>query len=196
MAGAQRGVSVLSRKAVHGLFVACIGLLLGACQQDRADLGLAVAQPVVAAPGIPVALISLDGGSETVRGQMQQALQSEAGSRKIEVVGADKNPRFKLRGYLDAYATSDGKTALSYVWDIYDSQKQRAHRVEGALPSGAPSGGEAWSGISQDALRQAASSSMNEIAGFLVAQNSAGATTQIAGSAAAGRKPLSYAPLD
>jgi hypothetical protein len=196
MAGMQRAAFTRSSPIRQAGLVACVAFLLAACQQDRADLGLAVAQPVVAAPGIPVALISLDGGSDAVRGQMQQALQTEAGSRKIEVVAADKNPRFKLRGYLDAYATSDGKTALSYVWDIYDSQKQRAHRVEGALPSGTASGGEAWAGISQDALRQAAASSMNEIAGFLVAQSSAAPATQIAGSAQAGRKPLSYAPLD
>ena len=69
--------------------------------------------------------------------------------------------------------------AFAYVWDVYDTTKRRAQRVEGSTRvSGSPS--DPWSAISEAALRAAAAQSMNEIAGFLVAAGPQTAATRVA----------------
>jgi hypothetical protein len=155
-----------SRRSVLTLAVAAP--LLASCN----ELGESVAgaqQPKVNAPGVPIAVESITGAPEEVQGQFSNALVAEATARQVELVGSDKKVRFRIRGYLDAHGTADGKTALAFVWDVFDTQKRRAQRLQGeALKAGA-SGANAWAQVDQATVNRAAADSMNAIAGFLAA---------------------------
>jgi hypothetical protein len=134
------------------------------------------------APGVPIAVDSIAGAPETVRGSFTSALSSEATSRKVEIVDPATNPRYRIRGYLAAEPTADGQTALAFVWDVFDSQKRRAQRVQGATVARSSTGD--WSGIDQTTVTKAASESMDQIAQFLVVQPQSVSLGPITGGAA------------
>ena len=75
--------------------------------------------------------------------------------------------RYRVRGYLST-ATEDGETKVAYVWDVFDSQKRRAKRLEGSSPVPAAS----ISSLDKQALAKLAQASMDEIADFLSAAKS------------------------
>jgi hypothetical protein len=160
--------SLLTVIGFAGLGLAATGLTACTDLTEAAPRG-----PRIMAPGIPVAVESISGAPEALQAQFNNALASEASARQVELVdgkeaGKDK-ARFRIRGYLDAYATDDGKTALAYVWDVFDVQKRRAQRVQGASLRNAAAGDDPWAQMDQVTVARAASDSMNAIAGFLAA---------------------------
>ena len=130
---------------------------LGACQ------GTFSASP----EGIPVALESIDGAPAPIRTALAEELATAATDRKVELVGASAEARYRVRGYLST-ATEDGETKVSYVWDVFDSQKRRAKRLEGSSPAAVAS----ISSLDKQALARLAQASMGEIADFLSAAKS------------------------
>ncbi|MET0604996.1 MAG: hypothetical protein ABWZ80_00945 [Beijerinckiaceae bacterium] len=190
----------------RGLFLISATVALAACNGSTGEMGLAVGEKVIAPSGAPIAVESLSGGPEGLRTKFASALSQEASERKIELVGAGgakpapgtASPRYRVRGYLDAYPTDDGKIAFSYVWDVYDTTRQRAQRVEGAAQIRG-SAADPWGAVDEAALKLVAAKSMNDIAGFLVAAGPASGSTKVA-TAARGKpgsaKPLAYAPTE
>ena len=152
-------------------------LLLAGCQSPG-DSTLSLASGLgaarVSAPGASIAFESIEGAPDALRGEFTSALVSEASARRVEVVSGEAPVRYRLRGYLTTYQTDDGRTMLAYVWDLFDAGKRRARRLEGTMPAGR-AGSDPWSTIGTAQLQQAASQSMNEIAGFLAGSPGAGA---------------------
>jgi hypothetical protein len=160
------------------VFVAAgLAVVLAACNDTTT-----VARAPTIAPGVPIAVDSISGGSDAVRGAFSSAMSNEASARRVEIVDPATNPRYRVRGYLAAQPTDDGQTALAFVWDVFDAQKKRAQRVEGATVARNSSGD--WTGVDQTTVTKAASESMDQIAQFLVGQDQVRATS--AGSAVAG----------
>jgi hypothetical protein len=135
-------------------------MLLGACQGS-----LMSGSP----EGVPVAFESIDGAPAPVQTALLNELTSAASDRKVELVGSSAEARYRVRGYIST-ATEDGETKVSYVWDVFDSQKRRAKRLEGSSPATLASG--SISTIDKDTLAKLAQSSMDEIAEFLSASKS------------------------
>jgi hypothetical protein len=131
--------------------------VLGACQ------GTFSASP----EGVPVALESIDGAPAPIRTALTEELATAATDRKVDLVGASAEARYRVRGYLST-ATEGGETKVSYVWDVFDSQKRRAKRLEGSSPVPAAS----ISSLDKHALAKLAQASMGEIADFLSAAKS------------------------
>jgi hypothetical protein len=130
---------------------------LGACQST-----------FTASPeGIPVALESIDGAPAPIRTALAEELAVAATDRKVDLVGASAEARYRVRGYLST-ATEDGETKVAYVWDVFDSQKRRAKRLEGSSPAPVAS----ISSLDKQALAKLAQASMGEIAEFLSAAKS------------------------
>lgn len=142
---------------------AVIALVLAGCQETTT-----VARVRVDAPGVPVSVQSISGAPDSVTTRFAGLLGEAAAERKMEIVAGDKPARFRVRGYLTAQPTADGQTALAFVWDVYDESKKRAQRVQGESLGRRASGGDPWAGIDQTIVAQAASDSMDAIAGFLV----------------------------
>jgi hypothetical protein len=141
-----------------------VALALAGCQETSQS----AARPRVDAPGVPVSVQSISGAPEDVTTSFAGLLGEAAAERRMEIVSGDKPARFRVRGYLTAQPTDDGQTALAFVWDVYDSTKQRAQRVQGESIGRRSGGSDPWAGIDRTVVAKAASDSMDAIAGFLV----------------------------
>ena len=183
------------KRAFGGLVLGpAFALVLAGCQETTT-----AARPRVDAPGIPVSVQSISGAPEAVTTNFASFLGEAAAERRMEIVPGDKPARFRIRGYLTAQPTEDGQTALAFVWDVYDSAKQRAQRVQGESLGRGGNGSDPWSGIDRTIVAKAAADSMDAIASFLVTAPPAGTETspadakgkgKTAEAAPAGRKRL------
>jgi hypothetical protein len=143
-------------------------LCLAACQTSGGLVGALSSGEKTSAPGVPIAVESIAGAPDAVAGRFTTALASEAQSRQVELVGGKDQARYRVRGYLSANPTEDGTTALAFVWDVFDAQKKRAQRIQGASVASARAGENPWDAVDQSTVAKAASESMDAIAGFLV----------------------------
>ncbi len=168
------------------LTAAVLAAGLGACT----DTTTASRAPTLA-PGVPIAVESISGAPDGVRGTFTSALSSEASARRVDIVDPATNPRYRVRGYLAAQPTDDGQTALAFVWDVFDAQKRRAQRVQGSTLVRASAGD--WTGVDQTTVNKAASESMDRIAQFLAGQEQVAAVAaspgRRSGTAAASAAP-------
>ncbi|MBF9234351.1 hypothetical protein [Microvirga alba] len=137
---------------------------LGACQGSGGSFGSLNGSP----EGVPIALESIDGAPAPMRTALMEELTTAASDRKVELVGSSAQARYRVRGYLST-ETEDGETKVSYVWDVFDSQKRRAQRLAGSSPVRAAA--KSISALDKEALARLARTSMDEIAEFLVASN-------------------------
>jgi hypothetical protein len=135
-------------------------LALAACQQGIETAGK------VDAPGVPVAFDTIEGAPDAVLSKVSAEVSSQATARRIELVSGESQPRYRLKGYLTAYSTEDGETALAFVWDVFDSSKKRAQRVSTTTLAKGQST-DPWDQIGEKQIATAASQSMNDVAAFL-----------------------------
>jgi hypothetical protein len=152
----------MAARMIRGLALAATAGLAG-CQ----TLGT----PVVSAPGVPIAVESIEGAPVGVQNALQGELASAAEERRMTLVGAGGEARYRVRGYLSTEPAEGGGTAVAFVWDVFDAEKRRAQRVAGAKPIRSGD----WEGLDREALRRLAQESLNEIAGFVVADAGAAA---------------------
>ncbi len=134
-------------------------------------------------PAVPIAFESIEGPPEALRNQLAGLLAGEAAARQMRLVATGGEARYRVRGYLAPSAEDGG--SLAYVWDVFDATHQRAQRVTGASP--ARGNRSDWSGIDENALRAVARRTLDGIAVFLVASETAGPAD--AGVAAAAAPP-------
>jgi hypothetical protein len=164
----------LSRR--HFLAAGAAGLL-AACNETIADFNPS-APPRARAPGVPVALVSLEGAPEDVISRLSLAISQQAARRDITIVGIDGKPRYQVRGYVSAHL--DGAEGeLGWAFDIFDAQKRRARRVSGQEKI--KGGGDPWAAVTDAHLSAVAFKSLDDIAEFLA---SAPPPTPVAGAAA------------
>jgi ABC-type transport auxiliary lipoprotein component len=196
------GMPTLCLVILVALASCCAMLLLSSCQ----DVGYDASGPPRMAPGVSIAIDAIEGPPEAVQNAFSAALSQAAASHQVTVVDDSQGPRYRLKGYLTASSTSDGKTMLAYVWDVFDAKNRRAQRVAGAEPAaGDPA--DLWAQIDDKILQRVAAKSMDGIADFLANASGAApavATTQLtprqvterpASGAVAGAsvRPLGYA---
>jgi hypothetical protein len=160
-------------KRFIGLGLLAAGLGLAACQ-DGTVTQMTSSVPRVIAPGIPVAVETIEGAPDAIQAKVQEQVVTEASARRIDLVAGGADPRYRLRGYVSASSTDDGNTTLALVWDVYDASKRRAQRVSTSTIAKGQAG-DPWSLIGPSQIALAASDSMNEIAAFLAGTASSGA---------------------
>jgi hypothetical protein len=162
-------------------------LLLGGCQ----DAGFDASVPPRMAPGVSIAIDAIEGPPAAVQSAFSAALSQAAASHEMTVVNDSQGPQYRLKGYLTASTAPDGKTMLSYVWDMFDAKNRRAQRVEGAEPaSGDPA--DLWEHIDDRTLQRVAAKSMNGIADFLAGTE--GSTGPVASTPLTPRQVTAGAP--
>lgn len=155
---------ICSRRIGAVVFVA---ITLAACQQ-----GIEAAGRKVDAPGVPVALVGVEGAPAALQAEVDSQVMTQASARRIELVSGAEQPRYRLRGYLTAYPADNGETALAFVWDVFDSSKQRAQRVTTTTMARGGGGGDPWAQIGELQIEKATSQSMNQVAAFLAGSSS------------------------
>src|SRR6476660_797329 len=138
----------MSRAAVAAaLLAACV---LGGCASGGAGSGAFA----MAGGGSTVAFESIDGPPPQVFDRMVGVLDSESKLRNLLIVSREGGAAYRVRSYLSAQIVR-GKTVISWVWDVYDANQQRALRLSGEEPGG-KAGRDAWGAADDLVLRKIA----------------------------------------
>jgi hypothetical protein len=111
-----------------------------------------------------VAFESIDGPPETVFKSLVRELNQEAQARQVSVVSRESDAQYRIRGYVAAHVQGK-KTTISWVWDVYDADRQRAMRLTGE--EAGMSGRTAWNAADDQVLNRIASDGMTRLAAFL-----------------------------
>ena len=104
--------------------------------------------------GTTVTFESIDGPPPQVFDRMVGVLDSESKLRNLSIVSREGSASYRVRSYLAAQV-SRGRTVISWVWDVYDANQQRALRLSGEEPAG-KSGRDAWAAADDLVLRRIA----------------------------------------
>ncbi len=154
--GCLRGAA---RRLSHaGFCVATIAALaLAGCQTDQQ-----VAANSVQPRGASVAFDSIDGLPSGQFRTLVDQLNQEAQSRRIAVLPRAQTAAYRVRGYFAA-AVEKGRTTASWVFDVFDRDEHRALRISGSTPIS----GKDWTAADPALMQNVATSSMDELAGFL-----------------------------
>lgn len=127
-------------------------------------------QPVLGATGMgasglrTVAFESIDGPPETLFRKLVAQLAQEANARQIAMVSRESPAQFRIRGYVAAHVQGK-KTTITWVWDVYDADRDRATRLAGEVP-GAQSD-RAWAAADDAVVTRMARDGMSRLAAFL-----------------------------
>jgi hypothetical protein len=133
---------------------------LAACGPDgRANL--TAAQP----RGASVAFDSIDGLPPAQFETLVQDLNDEAQTRRLAVISRENSAAYRVRGYLAAGIVKD-KTTVSWVWDVFDGDQQRALRISGTTSADARRHA-GWAAVDDATLRKIARNCMDQLAAFL-----------------------------
>ncbi len=142
---------------------ACV---LANCTLDNAA-NLSAAMP----RGASVAFDSIDGPPPGQFKKLVEDLNSEAQSRLLAVASRETPSAYRVRGYLAA-RQAKGQTVISWVWDVFDGDERRALRISGEETAGGRHR-DAWGAADDAMLQRIARSSVDQLAGFLNAAETA-----------------------
>ena len=166
-----------SRAASGGILLAAAALLAGCGPDGQPSLN--AAQP----RGASVAFESIDGPPPAQFQKLVDNLNAEAQARRLAVTSRDSQAAFRVRGYLAA-KVAKSETTVSWTWDVFDGDQQRALRITGE-ESVKGRHRDAWA-IADDAmLHRIARSSMDQLATFLTSAEVAPGTPMAAAPAPA-----------
>jgi hypothetical protein len=159
--GWRRRALGMSRRVLRsgGLLGAGCALLLAGCNLD--NQALSIAQP----RGATVAFDSLDGLPPGQFQKLVKNLNDEAQARRLAVISREQPSAYRVRGYL-AVKVSKHQTTVSWVWDVFDQEEQRALRIGGEEIAKVRHR-DAWTAADDAMLSRIASNSMEQLATFL-----------------------------
>jgi hypothetical protein len=169
----------ISRAAIAATWFA-VACALGGCAAGGAPGSNSFAMASGGGNGATVTFESIDGPPPQVFDRMVGVLDSESKLRNLSIVSREGTASYRVRSYLAAQV-NHGRTTISWVWDVYDANQQRALRLAGEEPAG-KSGRDAWSAADDLVLRRIAQ------AGF------SGLSAMINGTAPADAPPPASAP--
>ena len=150
--------------------------------------------------GTSVAFESIDGPPPQVFDRLVSVLDSESKLRDLSVVSREGSASYRVRGYLAA-EVSRGRTTIAWVWDVYDSNQQRALRLSGEEPAG-KAGRDAWSGADDLVLRKIAQAGFSGLSAMINGTGAGGCAasrpgtgqTRPGGGRRANRRPRAALP--
>src|SRR6202042_130813 len=122
----------------------------------------------------------IDGPPPQVFDRMVSVLDSESKLRSLSIVSREGQASYRVRSYLAAQV-SHGRATIAWVWDVYDSNQQRALRLSGEEPAG-KAGRDAWTAADDMVLRKIAQAGLS------------GLTAMISGTGPADTPPSAPAP--
>ncbi|KWV58907.1 hypothetical protein AS156_32420 [Bradyrhizobium macuxiense] len=156
----QAGTVVRAAIAATWLAVACA---LGGC----ANGGSAADAYAMAntGSGATVAFESIDGPPPQVFDRMVSVLDSESKLRSLSIVSREGTAAYRVRSYLSAQVVR-GRTMIAWVWDVYDSNQQRALRLSGEEPAG-KAGRDAWAAADDLVLRKIAQAGLSGLSSMI-----------------------------
>jgi hypothetical protein len=174
---AAKSCRTAARAAIAAALLA-IACGLGGCASGGAAGG---SFAMASSGGSPtVAFESIDGPPPQVFDRMVSVLDSESKLRNLSIVSREGAAAFRVRSYLSAQV-SHGRTTIAWVWDVYDSDQQRALRLSGEEPAG-KAGRDPWAAADDLLLRKIAQGGLS------------GLSAMVNGTAPADAPPTAPAP--
>jgi hypothetical protein len=162
--GAAECFAVL-RAAPVALVIASGGLVVAGCTTSGEPVFGAIAGPGQRT----VAFESIDGPPEQLFRKLVAQLGEEAIARRVAMVSRQAPAQYRIRGYLAAHVQGK-KTTITWVWDVFDADHERAVRLSGEVP-GAPSE-RAWAAADDAVVTHIARDGMTRLAAFLASPGS------------------------
>ncbi len=154
----SRAAGCVTSRGIRPLLAAAA--VLAGCGPDGQP-NLTAAQP----RGASVAFDQIDGPPPAQFRKLVDNLNEEAQARRLAVTSRDSPAAYRVRGYLAA-KVAKSETTVSWTWDVFDGDQQRALRITGE-ESVKGRHRDAWT-IADDAmLHRIARSSMDQLATFL-----------------------------
>ncbi len=151
-----------------GLLTACAdapGTLAGGDLTSQSLTGTAERAPEETA----FAFEPFDGIPVNIGDALLRELGSTAEQYRIRVVPRSRDTAtYRVRGYLLA-SSDDSASIISYVYDIYDRDGRRVHRISGR-ELGSASPGDPWSGVADGTVQQIAIQSLIALRDWLYAR--------------------------
>jgi hypothetical protein len=193
--GGAAGYFAALRAAPLALVIAGSALVMAGCTTSG--------QPALGAIGGParrtVAFESIDGPPEELFRKLVAQLGEEASARRVAMVSREAPAQYRIRGYLAAHVQGK-KTTITWVWDVFDADQERAIRFSGEVPGA--SSERAWAAADDAVVARIARDGMTRLAAFLASPGSVPpgessplreASTPVA-STADGQGSLAYLP--
>lgn len=138
---------------------------LGGCAGGGAASGSFAMAAGPSGSGATVAFESIDGPPPQVFDRMVGVLDSETKLRNLAIVSREGGASYRVRSYLSAQVVR-GKTVIAWVWDVYDSNQQRALRLSGEEPAG-KAGRDAWAAADDLLLRKIAQAGLSGLSNMI-----------------------------
>jgi len=148
------------RAAVAAVLLA-IACGLGGCANGGAGSG----SFAMAGAGSTVAFESIDGPPPQVFDRMVNVLDSESKLRNLSIVSREGAATYRVRSYLSAQIAR-GRTAIAWVWDVYDRDQQRVLRLSGDEPA-SRAGRDPWTAADDLVLRKIAQAGLSGLSGLV-----------------------------
>jgi hypothetical protein len=166
----RRTVGAAGRVSRVGwLLAAACALALAGCNPD--NQAVSVAQP----RGATVAFDSVDGLPPNQFRKLVQDLNEEAQARRLAVISREQPSAYRVRGYL-AVKVAKRQTTISWVWDVFDREENRALRISGEETAKVRHR-DAWAAADDAMLQRIARNSMEQLAAFLTSPEVAPGTS-------------------
>ncbi|MGY3530136.1 MULTISPECIES: hypothetical protein [Bradyrhizobium] len=157
----QTGTVVRAAIAATWLTIACA---LGGCAAGG-NVADSYAMATPASGGTTIAFESIDGPPPQVFDRMVGVLDSESKLRSLAIVSRQGTAAYRVRSYLSAQVVR-GRTMIAWVWDVYDSNQQRALRLSGEEPAG-KAGRDAWAAADDLVLRKIAQAGLSGLSSMI-----------------------------
>jgi hypothetical protein len=161
---------------------------LGGCAGNSSGGASNALAMVPASSGATIAFDQIDGPPPQVFDRMVDVLDSESKLRSLAIVSREGPAAYRVRSYLSAQVVS-GKTVIAWVWDVYDSNQQRALRLSGEEPVGRTAARDPWAAADDLVLRKIAQAGFSGLSGMLNGTVPADTAPQQPGPAPAPRGP-------
>jgi hypothetical protein len=154
----------IPRAMIAALLLVSAGAL-GGCAGGGAASGSFAMAAGPSGSGATVAFESIDGPPPQVFDRMVGVLDSESKLRNLAIVSREGGASYRVRSYLSAQVVR-GKTVIAWVWDVYDSNQQRALRLSGEEPAG-KAGRDAWAAADDLLLRKIAQAGLSGLSNMI-----------------------------
>jgi hypothetical protein len=157
-----KSLSLRTPRAIIAATLLVAACALGGCASGGAGSSNSFA---MAGDGPTVAFESIDGPPPPVFDRMVNVLDSESKLRNLSIVSREGGAFYRVRSYLSAQVVR-GRTMISWVWDVYDGNQQRALRLSGEEPAG-KAGRDAWAAADDLILRKIAQAGLSGLSDMI-----------------------------
>jgi hypothetical protein len=153
----------IAPRAIAAATMLALACGLGGCASGGGSLDGAFA--MASGGATTVTFESIDGPPPQVFDRMVSVLDSESKLRNLTIVSREGSASYRVRSYLAA-EVNRGRAKIAWVWDVYDSNQQRALRLSGSEPAG-KAGRDAWTAADDLVLRKIAQAGLSGLSAMV-----------------------------